>query len=293
MEITDISNYYIGAHVAKESTILKTMQKITKNDGNALQIFVSNPRSAAEANIEKYKKDAPKILEYCEINNFKIVIHSSYIINLAREPKNNDRLIEIGDTFWIKSLISELVVSHIINSIGVVVHVGKYTKLTPDEGLNNMGMYITYLINFMKTNKIKSKIILETPAGQGTELLTDMKDFTAFYNSFTSEQKKYLGICIDTAHVWSNGYDVINAYQMLIDKNIEDIVLIHLNNSKKEQGSKVDVHAPIFEGIIPVKKLTYLLKSMKELHHSPVIILEDPSIMLNNDITWIKMSLGS
>lgn len=293
MALIDISNYYIGAHIAKESTLLKTMVNISNNGGNALQIFASNPRSASEANIEKYKKDAPKILEYCEKNNFKIVIHSSYIINLAREAKNDKRVINISDTYWIKSLISELIASHIINAIGVVVHVGKYTKLTPDEGLNNMAMYISYLIDFMKANKIRSKIIIETPAGQGTELLTDMNDFIMFYNSFTADQKKYLGICIDTAHVWSNGYDVLDAYKMLVEKNMEDIVLIHLNNSKKEKASKVDVHAPIFNGLIPVNILTNLLKIIKCLDHIPMIILEEPSDMLNSDIKWIKKSLRS
>ena len=286
--MTDTIQYYIGAHIPKESTLLKTMKTITNNDGNALQIFASNPRSAKEVNIEKYVKDAPAIIEYCNENKFKIVVHSSYIINLAREAKNNNRKIDICDAFWIKSLISELKAAHIINAIGVVVHVGKYTKLSPDEGLNNMAMYIIYLINYMKENKIKSKIIIETPAGQGTELLTDMKDFITFFNSFSTEQKNYLGICIDTAHIWSNGYDIIEAYTMLVEQNIQDIVLIHFNNSNKEKGSKVDVHSPIFNGLIPLEKLRDLLKIMKNIEHKPMIILEQPGEILQDDIKWIN-----
>jgi deoxyribonuclease-4 len=287
-----MNKFYIGAHIKKENSLLKTIENIIKNEGNALQIFVSNPRSAREANIEKYKKDVNNIIKYNQENNLKLVIHSSYIINLAKELMIDKRKIDIEDAYWIKCIKSELIISHMIKSIGVVVHVGKYTKLTPDEGINNMAMYIIYLIEYMIENNIKSKIIIETPAGQGTELLTDIDDFITFYNSFSKEQKKYLGICIDTAHVWSNGYEILEIYKKIKDNEmLNEVILIHLNNSKKEKGSKVDVHDSIFNGLIPIEILKELLNMIKENNHNPMIILEEPSEELNEEIRWIKKSL--
>lgn len=287
-----MDNYYIGAHIKKEAKLIKTIKIIKENEGNALQIFVSNPRSAKEANIEKYKKEMDNIIEYNKENDFKLVIHSSYIINLAKELKSDKRKIEIEDAYWIKCLKSELIISNMIKSLGVVVHVGKYVKLTPDEGLNNMAMYIIYLIDYMMNNNIKTKIIIETPAGQGTELLTDIDDFITFYNSFSKEQKKYLGICIDTAHIWSNGYEIIEIYKKMIEHNmLDDIVLIHFNNSKREKGSKVDVHDSLFNGLIPINELKELLKMIKDNNHKPMIILEEPGEKLNEEIKWIKKSL--
>ena len=63
---------------------------------------------------------------------------------------------------------------------------------------------------------LNTKIIIETPAGQGTELLTNLNDFIIFFNSFTDEQKKYLGICLDTAHIWALGYELEDAYQKCV-----------------------------------------------------------------------------
>ncbi len=65
---------------------------------------------------------------------------------------------------------------------------------------------------------MKTKLIIETPAGQGTELLKDLNDFVAFFNGFSKEQKKILGICFDTAHTWAIGYELAEAYNILFKK---------------------------------------------------------------------------
>lgn len=280
--------YYIGGHINKQKTTTKTLEVVLNANGNALQIFASNPRSANEANIEKYKEEAPEIIEYCKKNNMKLVIHAPYTINLATELKNNSRKINIEDAYWIKSIISQLIVSDIINSIGVVIHVGKYTKLTPEEGLINMKNYIQYIVKVVKELKLKSKLIIEVPAGAGTELLTDINDFVGFYNSFTSDEKKHLGICLDTAHVWSDGYDLEEAYLKIIEKNMKDLILIHLNNSKKDKSSKADQHDYIFEGKIPLEQIYNLLKLIKENKHYPMIILETPSSIFGKEINWVS-----
>lgn len=181
---------YIGAHINREKTIVKTMEAITKNGGNCLQLFVSNPRSASLVNIDNYINVADDIKEYSNQNNFKTIIHSSYTINLARDFKNGKRAVPIDECFWVQLLLHELKISHLINSLGVVVHVGKHTTLSYNNGLENMRAALEYIIDVLHMNNIKTKIIIETPAGQGSELLTDLHDFIAFYNSFTNEQKK-------------------------------------------------------------------------------------------------------
>lgn len=284
--------YYVGAHIAKEGgSIIKTMKKIKEAGGNCLQIFASNPRSASEANIPKFIEIEEKVKEYCKENNFILVIHASYTINLAMELKINKRMINIENAYWVKSIISELIVSDIIGSIGVVVHVGKYVKLKPEEGLNNMKTTISYIVEYMKQSKIKSKLIIETPAGQGTELLVDLNDFRDFFNSFNAEQKKCLGICLDTAHVWSSGYEIYEAYDILAEHNKNDILIIHYNNSRREKGSKVDTHAPILNGEIENKSMKKFLKNIKENKHSPMILMEEPSSDIINEIKWIYNSL--
>ena len=147
---------------------------------------------------------------------------------------------------------------------------------------------IKYIIEYLKKNNIKSKFILETPAGQGTELLTNLNEFIKFYNSFSLDEKKHIGICIDTCHVYSAGYELEDAYNIIYAKNAKDVVVIHLNNSMRGLNAMVDKHAPILEGKIPIEDIEKFLKLVKTNKHIPLIILEKPSNNLNKDIELVK-----
>lgn len=297
---TNMTHIYIGAHINREKTIIKTMEAITKNGGNCLQLFVSNPRSTSMVNIDNYISIADDIKEYSRKYNFKTIIHSSYTINLARDFKNGKRAVPINECIWIQLLLHELYISHIIGSLGVIVHVGKHTTQTPEYGLENMRIALEYVIDYLQNNEINARIVIETPAGQGTELLTDLDNFLNFYNSFSVEQKKYLGICLDTAHIWAAGYELCEAYKMISYKNTNDLIAIHLNNSKVAKGSNVDRHATLFDntGTIPynsIKQFIELFKEKKKIFvrepqdhiNMPLIILETPSSKYADELIWI------
>lgn len=266
---------YIGAHIKKDGTIHNTIKSIIKSGGNALQLFISNPRSCQIANIENF--ESQNISRICKENDFKLIIHAPYVINLAKDMKEDKRTIEMNDCYWIKTVINQLSISDIIGSIGVVIHVGKSTTNSKENALKNMYEAIIFIIRSKILLGIKSKLILETPAGQGTELLADVKEFVNFINVFTYEERKHIGVCLDTAHIWSSGYD-INDYLDIIIKNQIEIDVIHFNNSKKEKSSKVDVHDTIFEGKIPVEDMILFIKNLKQNSKKlPLIILEKPS----------------
>lgn len=285
--MTDI---YVGAHINREKTIIKTMETITKNGGNCLQLFVSNPRSLSLVNINNYISIADDIKAYSLKHNFKTIIHSSYTINLARDFKNGKRAVPINDCPWIQLLLHELYISHIIGSTGIIVHVGKHTTQSKEYGLENMRIAIEYIINELQKNEINAKIIIETPAGQGTELLTNLNDFINFYNSFSNQQKKYLGICLDTAHIWAAGYELSEAYKIICNKNASDLIAIHLNNSKVAQGSNVDRHAVLFDksGTISHHSIKQFLELFKDNKNKPIIILETPSTQYSYELDWIN-----
>lgn len=277
---------YIGAHINKQGgSLKKTIDVIKKAGGNALQLFVSNPRSIQIPNMESYQTISKDVRDYIEKNDFKLVIHAPYTVNLAKEPKTGKRTTEWKDCYWINVLTHELIVSDMIGSVGVVVHVGKYTTSTKEQGLEYMFESIRYIIKEMgKGTGIKSKLIIETPAGVGTELLTSVEEFLAFFNRFSREEKKHLGICLDTAHIWSSGYDINEYYEKVIQTNAKDIMVIHYNNSKKDRGSKADVHENIFDGKIHLKDMNIFIDGLGK---EPIIILEKPSDDLQKDFQWI------
>ena len=266
---------YIGCHGKGGDDFNKIFDAIRAVNGNMMQIFVGNPLQGMKDTV--YKKYMGKlgddIKQYLEDNNVKLVIHSPYIINISNNKK---------DYFGIDHLIKELEISDNIGSIGCVLHVGKYVVAeNEEEGLENM--YNNIKIILKARGKGTSKLIIETPAGQGSELLTDIKDFANFYNRFTNSEKKNLGICVDTAHIWATGVDLSTAikvreyfdeFKKLFGKKA--LTLIHLNNSKVKVGDCKDRHAPIFGigGKIPVISLKEVVIIGKEL--KVPLILETP-----------------
>lgn len=277
---------YIGAHISKDTSIMKTIHNMSNNNGNALQIFVSSPMNSSLPNIDKILKESKNIKEYLKDNNFKLVVHGSYVINLANS-KIDKRSVDIQDRWWINLLTKELDAADILNAEGVILHVGKYTTNSISDATNIMYDSIKYIIDYIKKNNYNTKLILETPAGAGTELLTDIDDFINFYNKFTLNEKKHFTICLDTAHIWSSGYDINEYYKKI--KTIRDYIsVIHLNNSKVKKGSNVDRHEFIDTGLINKNDLETFLKNIKT---NPLIILEKPTTNYNDEINWISENL--
>ena len=143
----------------------------------------------------------------------------------------------------------------------------------------------------MNNKNMKTKLIIETPAGQGTELLTDLNDFVDFYNNFSKEQQKYLGICFDTAHTWALGYELIDAYNILFKKNSSDVNIIHLNNSLVNKGELKDRHSVLLDGKISVDNMNNFILNLNT-KKIPIIILETPTDKYNIEINHIKNLLN-
>jgi len=272
---------YLGAHIKKNVCILNTIKDIQSNGGNSLQIFVSSPMNSVLPNLVTIKKENKNIIEYCNTTNFKLVVHGSYVINLGSSHINK-RYVDLKDRWWIKLLIAELDACELLNGIGVVIHVGKYTTFSEKEGLENMYLSIKYIISYLISNNYNSKLIIENPAGVGSELLKTPQEFCKFYNKFTNNEKKYLGICIDTAHIWSSGFDIIEYYNNFSEKN--NILVVHLNNSKVKKGALLDRHEYLFNGNIDLKDLSSFVSDLKNV----IFILEKPSEKYAEEFKWIK-----
>jgi len=283
--------YYVGAHISREKTIIKTMEKIKNAGGNSLQIFVSNPRSTSLVNIDNYLSISSDIKNYLKDNYFKLIIHSPYVINIASELKINKRTLPIEECYWLKLILHELTIADLIGSEGVVLHVGKFVKQSYKEGLDNMKKSIEFILDSMINKKLNTKLIIETPAGQGTELLTDLNDFVDFHNSFSKEKQKYLGMCFDTAHTWALGYELDEAFKILFSKNnAKNVILIHLNNSLVNKGDKKDRHAFMLNGMIQNDKINNFISSLKK--YKPIIILETPTLSYHEEIAHIYKMLS-
>lgn len=238
----------IGYHVPliKKSFRKSVEEPHNKSHINAFQIFV---RSPMQLKLVEYKeKEAEECKKYVRDNNLFLVSHATYLLNSATTDKWEDKIL---------SAMNDLIYAEKIGAIGSVFHVGKHLKQTVNEGIEIMFNFIASVIERLQNMNSKSIYILETCAACGTELLADLKDFGDFYNRFSDKQKENLKICIDTCHVFSAGYslksemDSINFIEIVTDFiGWDNVVLIHLNDSKKDCGCHVDRHANLCQGCI-------------------------------------------
>ena len=256
----------VGHHTTKYKTLIETVSTFVKKNGcvKPCQIFLCNPQNGQRGKITDHdlKNTADLILNL----NLPMFVHAAYCINLCSLSTKKD----ITDTTWAINLVKEdLRICQNLNGGGVVVHVGKKMKLSSDDGLNIM---YNSILQILPAATQSCPLLLETPAGQGTELCITIDDFTKFYQRFTPEQQKVLKICIDTQHVFAAGYDPFNYLVTFTGTfGIDSVKLIHLNDSQVPQGSKKDRHQSLGQGYIGSEKLIEVIDFAND-NNIPMIV---------------------
>ena len=213
---------------------------------NAFQIFISSP---LQLKLPKHdEEDIIECKEYVNKNNFFLVSHATYLLNTGTKDKFK---------YKVEVALGDLLCAEKIGAVGSIFHTGKHLKLPIDECVQNMFEFISVVIEELKKINSKSIFILETSSASGTELLSNMEDFGEFYHKFSKKQQENLKVCIDTCHVFSAGYSLksksdVQKYIKTVDKYIgwNNVLLIHLNDSKKDCGCHVDRHENLCIGCI-------------------------------------------
>ena len=254
----------IGAHVSIAGGYLEAFKRAEAIGGDAMQIFTKSPRGGALRKVTK--EEAAEIKNWKGRRNIKkIVIHASYLLNFAKPLKLTD--------FESRSLLDDLESADLIGAEGVVLHIGKTLALDP---VTAEKLFVKNVITILDhTKNLKAKIILENTAGQGTELGYQLDHLGKIVKAIKSPR---LGVCLDTQHAYAAGYSPAQLLEEF-DKHIglEKLVCIHLNDSKKALGSRVDRHQDIGEGYIGEKPLKDFVKEMVAKTKGTVpLILETP-----------------
>jgi apurinic endonuclease APN1 len=229
--------YKIGLHVEKKGGFVKSIASL--NPEKPWQIFLSSNRST-RVNVKQEEIDAGS--ELLAESGHRVFVHAPYLINLACDPE--------ADAYNVKCLTDTLEAAAAIGCRGVVVHVGKYTKQDPADALDNME---TNLRNALEAATEECPILLETPAGQGTELLCKHDEFMEFIERFDDDKR--LRVCVDTCHVWAAGEDPLAYIKKVVLFHADMLKLIHFNDSEGASACCVDRHAPPGSGAIGFEKM--------------------------------------
>jgi deoxyribonuclease-4 len=216
--------YFIGFHAPKHKSLMDTVRAFPDYK-KPYQIFLGGPQSTA-LRIEDGELAATAAL--IATNNVKLYVHSQYMINLCTLAE--------GDDWNVNLLMKNLQYAAAIGCKGVVVHVGKSTTKPIPEAVDNMRRNI---VRALSAATEACPLLLETPAGQGTETLTDQNEFLDFVTSIKDPR---LGVCLDTCHVFACGHKPLD-YISRFDTHAGLLKLCHYNDSAVPCGACVDRHA--------------------------------------------------
>ena len=232
----------IGAHISTKGGLHTVFERAAAINATAIAMFAKN--SSQWKGKELTDEDVELFQQTRTVG--PILTHASYLINLATT----------NGEFYKKSLIAmadELDRAERLGAFAVVLHPGAHMGAGTQKGVDQIARSFDQIHAALPTHRVVT--LLETSAGQGSCLGCTFEDLGRIISLV--DDKKRLGICIDTCHVFAAGYDIRNAqgYERMIEEveqhvGIENVGAFHLNDSKKELGSRVDRHEHIGKGLL-------------------------------------------
>jgi len=276
----------LGAHTSISGGVSSSIDRANELDFNAIQIFSkSNNRWEAKSLEEKEIESFKKKWEESKIEF--IVVHDSYLINLCAKKKP---LLEKSRSAFIDELkrCEQLGIEYLN------FHPGAHTGQGEKDGIKKIAESIN--IAHSKTKNFKVKSMLETTAGQGTTLGYTFKQLKEIIDLV--DEKERMCVCIDTAHIFAAGYDIKSekGYEKTM-KDFNDIIgldllkCFHMNDSKKELGSKVDRHDHIGKGFIGKEGFTNIMND-KKIAKIPKILETPKDKDMKEDLENLKVLRG-
>lgn len=259
----------LGCHVSykKDSQLLGSLNEALGYGANTFMFYTGAPQNTSRYPInDNLTLEAFKKMKEIGFDYSKVVVHAPYIVNLA----NND---EVKFNFAVQFLKDELKRCSQLGIKNVVLHPGSHVGIGIDAGISNIARGLNMILG-----EVDVRILLETMAGKGSEVGSKLEEIKRIIDSV--EDKRHIGVCIDTCHLSDAGYD-LRDFDSFLDKfdeviGIENIGCVHVNDSKNDLGSHKDRHENIGFGKIGFDTLMGVIYN-KRLENIPKI-LETPYV---------------
>ncbi len=241
---------YIGCHLSISNGFTKAAQAAISIGANTFQFFTRNPRGGKAKDLDF--DDIEKLKEIMKKYKFgSLLAHAPYTLNLASYKEN---VYDFAKTIFKNDLERlEKIPCNLYN-----FHPGNHTGKGEEYGIDR----IAAILNDVITGNENTMILLETMSGKGTEIGYTFEQLKKIIDKI--KYSELIGVCLDTCHVYSAGYDIVNNLDNVIEHfdnivGIDKLKAIHLNDSMKEFGSKKDRHAGIGEGTIGLEAITKII----------------------------------
>jgi deoxyribonuclease-4 len=275
----------LGAHMSIAGGVHTAIERGRSINCTAVQMFVKNnmqwfARPLTQGEIRAF-------LEHRQRSELlSIFAHANYLINLAA---TNPKFLANS----IRALSEELTRADQLALPFLVLHPGAHLGAGEEAGLEKIVTSINAV--FRRIPRVKTRIALETTAGQGSCLGHRFEQIAYIIENVREPER--LCVCLDTAHVFAAGYDIGNQagvketfreFDRLI--GLERLAAIHVNDSKTVRGSRVDRHQHIGKGQIGLDAFRFIM-SDRRLRKIPKVLETPKGKEMREDVENLKRLL--
>lgn len=273
---------FVGAHVSASGGVDNAPLNAMKIGAKAFALFTKNQRQWVSKPLEAKMIESFKTnLKESGIAPKHVLPHDSYLINLGHpevEKLEKSREAFIDELQRCEQLGLELLNFHPGSHL---VKVGKrdpeYDDKIMEAELNCLDVIAESLnIAIEATKGSNVKLVIENTAGQGTNLGYKFEHLAHIINKI--EDKSRVGICLDTCHTFTGGYDLRTreAYDATMDEferlvGFEYLSAMHINDSKPKLGSRVDRHHSLGEGEIGWNTFKFIMND-ERMNDIPLVL---------------------
>lgn len=258
---------YVGAHVSASGGVFNAPINATAIGAKAFALFTKNQRqwegkALSQAEIDRFKEE----LERAEILPKHVLPHDSYLINLGH-PEQEAREKSLN------AFIDEVKRCEALGLDRLNFHPGSHLKQISEDACLEL---ISASMNEVLRKTEGVTLVVENTAGQGSNLGYKMEHLHALMEN--SIDKERVGVCIDTCHLFSSGYDIRTkeAYSQTMAKfdtivGFKYLKGMHLNDSKPDLGARVDRHDSIGKGKLGVEPFGFIMND-ERMNDIPLVL---------------------
>lgn len=236
-----MSNFKIGCHLSAAMGYLHMGEEALSINANTFQFFTRNPRGSKAKELIPSDVEALNVL--MKENEFApILAHAPYTLN----PCSADEHIREFAEMVMKDDLR--ILSSVSNS-QYNFHPGNHVGQGIEKGIE---LIVSHL-NQTVTSEIETPVLIETMSGKGSEVGSRFEEIREIIDRIDRPEK--IGVCMDSCHIFSAGYDIVNDLDGVIEEfdrviGLERLKAIHLNDSKMPFDAKKDRHELIGKGLI-------------------------------------------
>jgi len=276
----------LGAHMSIRGGVHMAIERACSINCTAMQIFVKNNMQWFARRLARQEIRA--FLEHQQRGELlSVFAHANYLINLAAtNPQFHANSI--------RALSEELTRADQLGLPFLVLHPGAHLGAGEEAGLEKIIASVNGM--FRKTSNIRTRIALETTAGQGSSLGYAFEQIAYIIDNVCEQER--ICVCLDTAHVFAAGYDIgsepatrrmFREFDRVI--GLDRLAAIHLNDSKTVRGSRVDRHEHIGKGKIGLDAFRLIMRDPR-FRKIPKVLETPKGKDLREDVENLKTLRG-